>query len=259
MTTKPGITNDQARGGTRALSSSLRTLAMLDTIAGFNRPVRFAELARAIGGSRASNYQKLVTLVEAGWVEGTPEGAYRLTLHAARIGSVAFNQAGLGKRMHPIMEALSAELGESVSLAVLDNDVLYIIEEVMTQDLLRVSYRVGTTMKIENTASGRVFAAFVSPEHRAKLVAQGIALPDAQTLERVRGAFFATSHRGEKAEILAVGAPVFDAQQRIIAVLSIAGPYDRIDVERSRLALMRAVSRFMNESGGFKPWGDAYG
>lgn len=258
-----GPDNDKDRNpvktGTRPLSSSLRTLAMLDEIASFNQPVRFAELSRRIGGSRATNYQKLVTLIEAGWVEPTVDGYYQLTLHAARVGSIAFNQAGLGKRMHPIMEELSAELGESVSLVVLDNDSLYIIEEVLTQDLLRVSYRVGTTMRIENTASGRIFAAFISDKHRAALKAKGIATPDDATLETVRREFYATSHRDQKSEILAVGVPVFDTQQRIIAVLSIAGPYDRIDVEKGRQALMRAASRYMSETGGWKPWGEAYG
>ena len=251
--------DDGTKTGTRPLSSSLRTLAMLDEIASFNRPVRFAELSRKIGGSRATNYQKLITLVEAGWVEPVNDGFYQLTLHAARVGSIAFNQAGLGMRMHPIMEQLSAELGESVTLAVLDNDSLYIIEEVLTQDLLRVSYRVGTTMRIENTASGRVFTAFITDTHRAALEAKGNKLPDQTTLETVRREFFATSRRDQKAEILAVGVPIFDPQRRIIAVLSIAGPYDRIDVEKGRQALMRAASRFMNETGGWKPWGNAYG
>ncbi len=245
--------------GTRPLTSPLKTLAMLDEIASFNRPVRFAELSRKIGGSRATNYQKLITLIEAGWVESVPDGFYRLTLHAARVGSIAFNQAGLGKRMHPIMEELSVELGESVTLAVLDNDMLYIIEEVLTQDLLRVSFRVGTTMRIENTASGRVFAAFITPRHFDRLAAKGVRLPDQATVEQVRREFYATSRREQKAEILAVGVPVFDPQQRIIAVLSIAGPYDRIDVEKGRVALMRAASRFMNETGGWKPWGNLYG
>ena len=250
---------DDAKTGTRALTSSLRTLAMLDEIASFNRPVRFAELSRKIGGSRATNYQKLITLVEAGWVEPAADGCYQLTLHAARVGSIAFNQAGLGTRMHPIMEDLSGELGESVTLAVLDNDSLYIIEEVLTQDLLRVSYRVGTTMRIENTASGRIFAAFINGNHLAALEAKGIKLPDAATIDTVRREYYATSRRDQKAEILAVGVPIFDPQQRIIAVLSIAGPYDRIDVEKGRLALMRAASRFMNETGGWKPWGNSYG
>lgn len=250
---------DAPKTGTRPLSSSLRTLAMLDEFASFNRPVRFAELSRKIGGSRATNYQKLVTLVEAGWIEPVNDGLYQLTLHAARVGSIAFNQAGLGMRMHPIMEALSTELGESVTLAVLDNDSLYIIEEVMTQDLLRVSYRVGTTMRIENTASGRVFTAFITDAHRAALEAMGTKLPDQATIDTVRREFFSTSRRDQKAAILAVGVPIFDPQRRIIAVLSIAGPYDRVDVERARLALMRAASHFMNETGGWKPWGDSYG
>ncbi|MBE2277057.1 MAG: IclR family transcriptional regulator [Rhodobacteraceae bacterium] len=250
--------DEGARGGTRPLSSSLRTLAMLDEIASFNRPVRFAELARKIGGSRATNFQKLITLVEAGWVEPNAAGEYQLTLHAARVGSIAFNQVGLGKRMHPIMEQLSAELGESVSLVVLDKDALYIIEEVLTQDLLRVSYRVGTTMRITDTASGRIFAAFISDRHRQDLVAAGTVLPDAEIIAAVRRDHYATSHRAEKSDILAVGVPVFDAQQRIIAVLSIAGPYDRVNVAAARPALMRATSRFMTETGGWKPWGDAW-
>lgn len=254
-----GRDRNAPKTGTRPLSSSLRTLAMLDEIATFSRPVRFAELSRKIGGSRATNYQKLITLVEAGWVEQISDGFYQLTLHAARVGSIAFNQAGLGKRMHPIMEELSAELGESVTLAVLDNDSLYIIEEVLTPDLLRVSYRVGTTMRIENTASGRVFAAFISEKHRAQLVSQGVKLPDPATTDVVRRQYYATSRREQKAEILAVGVPIFDAQQRIVAVLSIAGPYDRVDVEKGRVALMRAASRFMNETGGWKPWGDIHG
>ncbi len=246
--------NSHPKKGTRPLSSALKTLSMLDTIARFNRPVRFAELTRAIGGARASNYQKLVTLVAAGWVEATPDGAFRLTLHPARIGSIAFNQAGLGTHMYPIMEALSAELGESVTLAVLDKDQLYIIEEVMTHDLLRVSYRVGTTMTLETTASGRVFAAFITPERRKQLEAQKIPLPDAETIARVRREFYATSHRTKPAEILAIGVPIFDAQKRIMAVLSVAGPYERIDVAKSRLALLKAASQFMSEAGGWIPW-----
>ncbi len=254
-----GADTEEQGGGTRALSSSLRTLAMLDTMAGFPRPFRFPELSKLVGGSRAGNYQKLITLVAAGWVEALADGYYRLSLHAVRVGGAAQTQAGLGLRLRPLMETLSAELGESVSLVVCDRDVLYIIDEVLTRDLLQVSFRVGTTMTLEQTASGRVFAAFMSEAELAALKAEGVPLPDDAVLAEVRRTYYATSKRAQKSEILAIGAPIFDVNRRCIAVLSVAGPYDRIDVEAGRLALMRTVSRFMNQSGGWKPWGDAYG
>jgi IclR family transcriptional regulator, KDG regulon repressor len=247
------------QGGTRVLSSALRTFAVLDALAEFDQPVRLPDLTRRLGGSRATTYQKLITLVAAGWVEQTADGSFQLSMRPVRTASAAYRQAGLGKRLFPAMQLLSSELKESVSLVILDHDILYIIEEVLTKDLLRVNFRVGTTMQIESTASGRVFAAFMSDAHRRDLRKAGVRLPDEETLKRVRREFYATSHRAQRSEILAVGVPIFDANEKCIAVLSVAGPYDRVDVEKSRLALMKTVSRFMNDIGGWKPWGDQYG
>ena len=95
--------------------------------------------------------------------------------------------------------------------------------------------------------------------HTAAIDLERAFVPDDAVLAEVRRTYFATSKRAQKSEILAIGAPIFDVNRRCIAVLSVAGPYDRIDVEAGRLALMRTVSRFMNQSGGWKPWGDAYG
>lgn len=249
----------EATTGTRPLSSSLRTLEILDTIAEFDEPFRLSDVTRKVGGSRATVYQKIVTLMAAGWIEQLPDNRYRLSHHATRIGTAALNQAGLAKRIHPLMDRLSTELGESVSLAVLDGTAIYIVDEVLTPDLLRVSFRVGTTMAMETTATGRVLAAFMSEGQRRQMEEQAIALPDQATIARVREQFYATSERPGQAEVLAVAAPIFDGYRRCIAVLSVAGPPQRIDLEQARMALMRATSVAINEIGGWKPWGDRYG
>lgn len=56
-------------------------------------------------------YQRLVTLTAAGWVEQTEGGRFQLTLRAARLAKAATEQAGLGERTLPVLEALVAETG----------------------------------------------------------------------------------------------------------------------------------------------------
>ena len=56
--------------------------------------------------SRATAHQKLITLVHAGWVEQIDSGAYRLALHATRMGLAALSQASLGERIMPFLQSL---------------------------------------------------------------------------------------------------------------------------------------------------------
>ena len=62
-------------GGVRALSSVLKSLAVLDALAKSMRPLRLMDLARALDESRATTYQRLLTLTHGGWVEQTADGA----------------------------------------------------------------------------------------------------------------------------------------------------------------------------------------
>src|SRR5215469_4991250 len=110
--------NAPSASGVRPLTSALRTLAVLDVLGRSDRPLRLADVASAVKGSRATTYQKLVTLIEAGWVEQDEDGAYRLSLHAAHMGEAALDQASLGERASVVMRELVQEVRETASLAV---------------------------------------------------------------------------------------------------------------------------------------------
>ncbi|MEO3471455.1 helix-turn-helix domain-containing protein [Roseomonas sp. CAU 1739] len=98
----------------------MKALALLDHLSTLRDSVRPAELARDLKEGRATVYQRLITLVEAGWVEALPDGRYRLTLHATRIAKAAAEQAGIGDRAMRVLEALVGETQMSASLAVLE-------------------------------------------------------------------------------------------------------------------------------------------
>jgi IclR family acetate operon transcriptional repressor len=64
----------------RTLSSTLKVLSLCDVIAASDTPMQLADVVRATGEARAAVHQRLLTLVQAGLLERTAAGAYRLAL-----------------------------------------------------------------------------------------------------------------------------------------------------------------------------------
>lgn len=228
-----------ARAGGRQLSSTLKCLALLDTLAEMPRAAGVSELARASGAGRGTVHQQLSTLVAAGWVERLDGGIYRLSLHAARISHAALDQANLGTRVLPVMERLAAATGEAISLAVLDGTRALIVQRVESGQMLRADLRIGTRMPLATTASGQVLTAFALPHQLDLLASSGVPLADASVLDAVRQEGAAFSVDLYLMGISAVAAPVRDGSGRVLAALSIAGPSSRF---RPREAVGPAVS-----------------
>lgn len=221
----------------------MKALALLDHLATRRDSARPAELARELGEGRATVYQRLITLVEAGWVEALPDGRYRLTLRATRLAKAAAEQAGIGDRAMRVLEALVAETHMSASLAVLEGTEPCIIQRVEPEGVLRVEMRVGATMSLPESASGRVLVAFAEPAMLDRLQRAGAALPDAAILDAVRQDGHAVSSGRSIEGIRAAAVPVFDADHRCMAALSLVGPAERFDAETCVPPLRSAAAR----------------
>lgn len=228
-------------GGVRPLSSVLKTLQLLDCLGSSQTAMRVTDIAKSTSMSRATAHQKLVTLVEAGWVEQTLEGSYRLTLQATRVGNNALSQAGIGERIEPILQRLVAESSETASLAVLEGQHARIVQRVETGGVLRAELRVGALLDLEHSASGRVLVAFAGPAAIERLREQNVPLPADKLLAQIRRENFASSSGRSFAGVRAVAAPIFDTGGGCIAALSLVGPLPRFTIERTRPPLLRAA------------------
>ncbi len=233
-------TEDSRHQG-RQLSSTLKCLALLDTLAEMPGAVGVSELARASGAVRGTVHQQLSTLVAAGWVERLEGGAYRLSLHATRISRAALEQANLGTRVLPVMETLAAGTGEAISLAVLDRTAALIVQRVESGQMLRADLRIGTRMSLATSASGRVLTAFALPHQVELLRGEGVPLADRAALDAVRADGFAIAQDEYLEGVAAVAAPVRDGTGRVVAALSIAGPTTRLETEKAMPLVTRAA------------------
>lgn len=235
----------------RSLSTVIKTLAVLEAAGRSERPLRLADFCKATGEARGAVYQRLVTLVDAGWMEVTPDGAYRLSLRIVPYANTALEQASLGTRFADVLHDVVAESGETASLAVLDDANAVIVQRVESKGVLRADLRVGSRLELARTALGRVLASHVRPEIFNALTARGVMLPDEQTVAEVRTQGYAVSVLTGPRTVSAVASPIFDNLGNCIAALSVSGPTAGFDAEAcikvAIAAARRASSRLLGE------------
>jgi len=61
----------------RPLSTAVKCFDLIELIAELARPANLADLARLARESRATTYQRLLTLTTTGWVDRLPDDTYR--------------------------------------------------------------------------------------------------------------------------------------------------------------------------------------
>lgn len=228
----------------RPLSTAVKCLELLDVLALQPSSARLADIGRLIGESRATTYQRLVTLVAAGWVERLPDGSYRLSTRACRIGASALLQAGFGERAQPVLEELAKLLGDAVSLVMLEQDKLIITQRAEAHVVLRADLRVGSHISYKDSASGAIWLAFGPADLLVRLRDAGEKLPTKSQIEKVRSEGVSIGGGGKTLPgIGAMAVPVLDPSGQCLASLSISSPEGRFNPTRLLPAMRKGADR----------------
>lgn len=220
----------------------MRTLEIVEFFAGQAQPQRLSQVARALNLSRATAYQRLFTLIEAGWLEQDDLGRYRLSLLPLRLAAAATEQADLGIRADPALNRLMSTVGETASLSVLDRGRPCIVARVESESLLRATQAIGTYLDLEGSASGRVHVAFGDETTLARLRRGGAPLPQEAVLNRIRDVGYALSSGYSGNGVKAMAAPVRDVHGCCTAAVSVVAPEYRFDLARFEAPLQAAAT-----------------
>jgi IclR family KDG regulon transcriptional repressor len=230
-----------SEGGVRPLSTALKTIAVMEILAKSPRGMRLQEVATSLGLSRPTAYQRLLTLTEAGLIEQDEQSRYRLSMHLCRFGAAALEQADLGTRVLPILQELVHEVKETASLAVLDRGLPCIVSRIESESVLRAEQKIGTTMSLEGSASGRILTAFADDATMRRLTESGEELASEDIVAAARFEGYALSSGYTQAGVRAIAAPVFDLHGKCAATLSLVMPETRFKLETFKAPLLRAA------------------
>lgn len=212
-----------------------KALEVLDRVAGYGRPVRFAELLESSPFPKATLYRFLQTLVSQGMLSHDRDGrAYSLGVRLVRLAHAAWAQSSLAPIARPHIDRLSAEVGETVHLAQLDSgQVLYLDKRNARQPVPMFS-QAGKIGPGYCTGVGKAMLAHLPPEDRTRAISEQsfhrytaatITDPDAlaQELDRIRARGFAFDAEEHEPGIICVAVPIVSRTGTVLGALSVTG------------------------------------
>lgn len=191
------------------------------------------EIARQLDRSVGEIFRMLAVLLERGYIALDPDSdRYVLTTFLFEVA----NRIPLVRRLTglagPVMRRLAHAINQSVHLAVLSGDCILVIGQVDSPGYNITAVRVGATIDLWRTSSGRVIVAHLGQEARENVFRQCPPPGDAADIEAELAAIRQAGHEVRDSLVIRgivnISAPIIDHSGHAIAALTV--PHmDRID------------------------------
>jgi DNA-binding IclR family transcriptional regulator len=222
------------------LQSLDRAVSVLDLLGESEGPLGLADVCERMDLHKSTAHRALMVLERCGLIERTPENRFRLGLKLYELGTRAVEQIDLRARVHPWFRRLSAQVGETVHLGVLQKtSVVYLDKVEPSNRRVWLSSRIGTSNPVYCTAMGKAMMAFLPEEMAAEIMTKirfvrythrTLMTPEAlmRSLERVRRRGYAIDDEEVEEGVRCIGAPILNEAGQPMAAVSISGPTSRI-------------------------------
>jgi IclR family pca regulon transcriptional regulator len=218
---------------------------------GRGRPrISVADVTRELGLNAITAHRFLKTLEAEGALVQVAKGSYRLGYALVDLGDRARDEDRLGQWLQPVLDDLTADLGEASMATLYQAGMVVCIARAMPPRSLSVDIRVGDRLEAYCTAHGKLWLAHVSAAERARYLSSvPLHAMTGRTIthpKHLQDEIAAVAQRGfaynlgEREDgITAVAAPVLTDSGRMVAGLSMFGPTSRIDRETLDRGLVR--------------------
>jgi len=216
--------------------SAARVLDLLEYFAANPGSVSLAEVSGAFAMPKSSALGLLRTLCSRGYVLRDEQGQYALNevFRAQGFGWGGSPLARLMAMAHPMMQALTAEVGETTCFGALaDTGQVRLLMECLSPNPLRYEMTVGRLIPLHCTAMGRMFLSAMSrPEREALLALHPIRamtpftitdLPGLHAeMDRARDQGYCVVIEEHERGGTGISAPVRDAQGTAVGIVNVA-------------------------------------
>ncbi|MGY6547670.1 MAG: IclR family transcriptional regulator [Roseinatronobacter sp.] len=226
-----------------------KALDVLDCVAARGGPVRFSDLLDSSPFPKATLYRLLQTLVGQGMLSfDADRGTYALGIRLVRLAHDAWRQSSLAPIARPHLDALSAEVGETVHLAQLDHAQVLYVDKRNARDPIPMYSQAGKVGPAYCTGVGKAMLAYVSDallpgllmqQSWHRFTARTFTTPDALRAElaAIRARGFAFDNEEHEPGIICVAAPILSSRGAVLGALSVTS-----STQRASLATLEALA-----------------
>ena len=223
-----------------------RITAVLDALAGSDRPIGVSELSRRTGLPKSSAQRLVRALVGAGLLERRDAG-YCLGLRLFELGQRVPRQKDIRDAARPYMADLREVTRLTVNLAVLEGLEVVYLDVVRGPDSPALPTSPGGRFLAHATGIGKAVLAFSGPatidhvlDHPLRQVSDRTITDPARLrteLDRIAVEGIAYDREESRQGVVCAASPVFGEDGEVIAGLSVSGWQTRMDLERAAAAV----------------------
>ncbi|MFF9627332.1 IclR family transcriptional regulator [Streptomyces griseosporeus] len=240
------------RGAASAVQSVDRAVSVLEILARLGE-AGVTEIADQLDVHKSTAFRLLGVLENRGLVaQAKDRGKYYLGAGVLRLAGAAAVRLDISQEGVPVCRELADELGETVNIAVLDDDAAVNIMQARGTASVTAQNWLGRRTPLHATSSGKVLLAHMPPTLREGLLARPLHRFTERTVTgaaMLRGELEAVIEQGygvtvEELELglAAVAAPVRAHDGKVIAAISVSGPVYRLNADRLPELAKRTVA-----------------
>jgi len=252
--------------GIQSIELGGSVLRALITANGDAMPLRDVAQLAGVSASKARRY--LLSFLRIGLVsQDAGTGFYGLGPLAIRLGLAAIAAVTVDRIAPPVMRELRRRIQETIVLAIWSDNGPTVLQVEDSQRAVTLNARIGSTLPMISSATGRIFGAYYDPEatepriaveltKTAKGAAPKQARSDYETrLDEVRRRGLARSEGALISGVSTLAAPVFDHAGSLVAGLGVLGHRGVLDVSWSGVpcAELRRSAALLSELCGYAP------
>lgn len=258
--------DDLQNRGAKANLSAEKMLTIIEYLAAQKEPARLLDMSKALGINVSTVSRFVTTLVNCGYAAQEEETArYYLTFKICAVANMVSAHTDIRNIARPYMRELTDMFNESACLAVEENmKVVYI--EVMEGpgQMLRSMQRIGNVAPMHCTGIGKLLLLNYSDGELDRLIeVEGLTRYTEYTLtskvqlvnelKRIREKGYAFDNEECEVGARCVAFPIYGAQGKIIAGISVTGPTNRLTDEfiNSRLSYFDEIARDISYKMGY--------
>ncbi|NKI72126.1 helix-turn-helix domain-containing protein [Collimonas pratensis] len=249
--------------GTQTLT---RGLAVLQAVAGGARDLK--DIAQLLGTTRSTTHRLASCLAQERYLRFTPGIGYVLGPKLIELGFQAREEVSLSVVARPYLEQLAEQSGDTIHLALQDNDDVLYLDKIPGKKGLEMRSRVGHRMPIATTGVGKALMLGMSESEWKSLYekrSSATSIDTSRLLPKRSWSEFRDQMRAyakggyafdledNEPSIRCVAAPIYDASHAIVAAISVSStlPYMPLERMQSLIAVVQgAAAGISGELGG---------
>lgn len=225
------------------IPTNLRLLIVLEQIASAGVPLTPTEVNKTLRLPKPTIHRLFATLEAEGFVQRDLDG--RSYSPGRRLRDLA---AGILSSVHiktarvAILARLAGQIGETCNIALPDGDAMVYLDRIETHWPLRIQLPIGTRVPFYCTASGKMYLSTLSDQQLGSYIKSAdliVRAPNTQSdrekliaeIQNVRKAGYSVDNEEFMEGMIAVGVPIFDANNRLVSTLSFHAPVQRMTLE----------------------------